>query len=218
MGPTWGPSGADRTQVGPMLAPWTLLSGKPCFPYQLDDTIMCHPLILFHPHWWHHDVSLRTAPVIPIYWCVGRLSACCLLRGLPVPHLRVVNTSCMHNWPLSTTDSPGCQDNWGPLKHKNHLPKYRDSQWRCHQMETFSAILVICAGNSPVPGEFPAQRPVTRSFDVCFDLRLNKRLSKQLWGWWFETLSCEPSYLNNGFSCTGITISLYWNGHLVAFY
>ena len=27
MGATWGPSGADRTQVGPMLAPWTLLSG-----------------------------------------------------------------------------------------------------------------------------------------------------------------------------------------------
>ena len=28
MGPTWGPSGADRTQVGPMLAPWNLLSGS----------------------------------------------------------------------------------------------------------------------------------------------------------------------------------------------
>ena len=27
MGPTWGPSGAGRTQVGLMLAPWTLLSG-----------------------------------------------------------------------------------------------------------------------------------------------------------------------------------------------
>ena len=40
-----------------------------------------------------------------------------------------------------------------------------------------------------VTGEFPAQRPVTRSFDVFFDLRLNKRLSKQKWGWWFETLS-----------------------------
>ena len=62
------------------------------------------------------------------------------------------------------------------------------SWWR-HQMETFSALLAICAGNSPVPGEFPAQRPVTRSFDVSFDLRLNKRLSKQSWGWWFETLS-----------------------------
>ena len=62
--------------------------------------------------------------------------------------------------------------------------------WWRHQMETFSALLTICAGNSPVPGELPAQRPVTRSFDVFFDLRLNKRLSKQSWGWWFETLSC----------------------------
>ena len=39
------------------------------------------------------------------------------------------------------------------------------------------------------PGEFPAQSPVTRIFDVFFDLRLNKRLSKQPWGWWFETPS-----------------------------
>ena len=43
-------------------------------------------------------------------------------------------------------------------------------------METFSALLAFCAGNSPVTGEFHAQRPVTRSFDVFFDLRLNKRL------------------------------------------
>ena len=62
--------------------------------------------------------------------------------------------------------------------------------WWRHQMETFSALPALCAGNSPVPGEFPAQRPVTRSLDVFFDLRLNKRLSKQSWGWWFETLSC----------------------------
>ena len=45
-------------------------------------------------------------------------------------------------------------------------------------METFSALLAICAENSPVTGEFPAQRPLTQSFDVLFDLRLNKRLSK----------------------------------------
>ena len=56
-------------------------------------------------------------------------------------------------------------------------------------METFSASLAICVGSSPVIGEFPAQRPVTRSFDVFFDLHLNKRLSKQSWGWWFETPS-----------------------------
>ena len=35
-------------------------------------------------------------------------------------------------------------------------------------METLSALLAICAGNSPMTGEFPAQRPVTRSFDVIF--------------------------------------------------
>ena len=55
------------------------------------------------------------------------------------------------------------------------------SWWR-HQMETFFALLAICAGKSPVPGELPAQWPVTRSFDVFFDLRPNKP-----WGWWFET-------------------------------
>ena len=56
-------------------------------------------------------------------------------------------------------------------------------------METFSALLAFCAGNSPVPGELPAQGPMTRSFDVFFDLRLNKPFSKQSWGWWFETPS-----------------------------
>ena len=45
-------------------------------------------------------------------------------------------------------------------------------------METFSALLALCAGNSPVAGEFPSQRPVTRGFDVFFDLRPNKRLSE----------------------------------------
>ena len=61
-------------------------------------------------------------------------------------------------------------------------------EWWRHQMETFSALLTLCAGNSPVTSEFPAQRPVTRSFGVFFHLHL-KRLSKQSWGWWFETLS-----------------------------
>ena len=74
--------------------------------------------------------------------------------------------------------------------------------WWRRQMETFSALLAICAGNSPVTallaicvenspvtGEFPAQRPVRRSFDVFCDLHLNKRLSKKSWGRWFETPS-----------------------------
>ena len=60
--------------------------------------------------------------------------------------------------------------------------------WWRHRMEIFSALLTFCAGNPPVPGEFPTQRPVTRSFDVFFDLRLNQRLSKKSWGWYFETI------------------------------
>ena len=65
---------------------------------------------------------------------------------------------------------------------------YSVTWWR-YQMETYSALLALCTGNSPVNGEFPTHRPVTRSFDGFFDLRLNKRLRKQWWGWWFETPS-----------------------------
>ena len=75
--------------------------------------------------------------------------------------------------------------------------------WWRHQMKTFSVLLAICAGNSPVTGEFPAQRPETRSFDDFFDLRMNKRLSKQSPGWWFEAPSrslwryCNDSWLKD---------------------
>ena len=70
--------------------------------------------------------------------------------------------------------------------------------WWRPQMETFSALLAICAENSPVPGEFPAQRPVTRNFDVFSDLRSNKRLGKQSWGWWSETPSSSLWRHRNG--------------------
>ena len=60
-------------------------------------------------------------------------------------------------------------------------------------METFSTLLTHCAGNSPVTGELPSQRPMTQSFDVFFDLRLNQLMSKQWWDCWFETPSI-PSW------------------------
>ena len=59
------------------------------------------------------------------------------------------------------------------------------------------------------PGEFPAQRPVTRSFDVFFDLRPNKRLSKQPWCWWFETPSWSLWRQANVESCA------YLSGRIV---
>ena len=99
----------------------------------------------------------------------------------------------MINWstlqillPMSTQQSPRL---FVLISNYNTMLASPPPWWR-HQMETFSALLAICAGNSPVSGEFPAQRPVTRSFDIFFDLRLNKQLSIQSWGWWFETLSC----------------------------
>ena len=55
--------------------------------------------------------------------------------------------------------------------------------------EKKSALLAFYVGNSPVNGEFPSQRPVTRGFDVFVYLRLNQQLSKQWRWWWFETSS-----------------------------
>ena len=50
MGPTWGPPGADRTQVGPMWATWTLLSGQlfrvNLGQYQMHSMVCCCSIIL----------------------------------------------------------------------------------------------------------------------------------------------------------------------------
>ena len=89
------------------------------------------------------------------------------------------------------------------------------SWWR-HQMEAFSALLAICVGNSPVPGEFLTKRPVTRSFDVFLDLRLNKRLSKQWWAWWFEAPSSPLWRHWNVACCLCFTIVKYsWHNSVV---
>ena len=92
--------------------------------------------------------------------------------GPPGPHVGSIHIGWCVLWQGSFVKCTHVQKSW----------------WR-HEMETFSALLAICAGNSHVPGKFPAQRQVTRNFDVFFDLRPNKRLSKQPRGWWFETSS-----------------------------
>ena len=82
---------------------------------------------------------------------------------------------------------------WSAMSWWQHLMQILSSStanpWWRHQMETLSALLALCVGNSPATGEFPSQRPVTRSFDVFADLRLNKRLSKWSRRRWFETPS-----------------------------
>ena len=84
-------------------------------------------------------------------------------------------------------------------------------------METFSALLAIGAGNSPVTGEFPAQRQVTQSFNVFFDLRLNKPLSKQWWGWWFETL-WRPLWRHCNVNHYIIIDITSYHNHIISYY
>ena len=88
---------------------------------------------------------------------------------------------------------------------KEGRPCSRNTTWWRHPLETFSALLAICAGNSPVTGEFPAQRPVTRSVDDFFDLHLNKGFSKQRWGWWYYTPLCPLwRHCNGEIKITGL--------------
>ena len=139
----------------------------------------------------HYDVSVMSYGFSERV-CLNFLRGCA--KGTCRPGDRFEN--CYHG---DLSNSSHCKqfDDGMPINQKYWIYGYwsfqwmnGDHSWWRHQMETFSALLAICAGNSPAPGEFPAQRPGTRSFDVFFDLRLNKRLSKQPWGWWFETLLC----------------------------
>ena len=63
---------------------------------------------------------------------------------------------------------------WNRWQATGWIRSFVSLPWWRHQMEAFSALLALCAVNSPVTGEFPTQRPVTRSFDVFFDPRLSK--------------------------------------------
>ena len=62
MGPSWGPSGAHRTQVGTMLAPWTLLSGL-LYPKQ-------QPQNLPRPQVYHIIANKRTSTEYTVVLCV----------------------------------------------------------------------------------------------------------------------------------------------------
>ena len=59
---------------------------------------------------------------------------------------------------------PRCLDS-PKINYLKRLFRQTSPWWR-HQMETFSMLLALCAGNSPVTGEFPPQRLVRWSFDI----------------------------------------------------
>ena len=99
---------------------------------------------------------------------------------------------------------------WREISQLGQVDRVTPYTWWRHQMETFSVLLALCVGNSPVLGEFPAQRSMTQSFDVFFDLHLNKRLRKQSKRRWFETPS-HPLWRH----CSAICVSTSANTWLL---
>ena len=108
-----------------------------------------------------------------------------------------------------------------PRKRKIFVTRHQECLYQeRHYMMTASngnifRVTGLLCGEFTGPGEFPTQRPVTRSFDVFFDMRMNKRLSKQPWGWWFETPSWSlwRQYLRIPAKCIPhlcFSISLYF--------
>ena len=89
--------------------------------------------------------------------CMNKLCKLCkiLMTGLNTTSGCVY--FCEHNTRNST---------WGVGSYLSRCCRHLPYPWWRHPMETFPALLVICAGNSPVTGEFPSQRPVTRNFGV----------------------------------------------------
>ena len=96
-----------------------------------------------------------------------------------------------------------------------HPRNYVDG-WIIHfdviKWKHFRRYRFFCAGNSPVTGEFPVQRPVTRSFGVVFDLRLKRQLSKQ-WGRWRFGMPLRSLWRN----CNVFRSVRYWTGVPICF-
>ena len=121
--------------------------------------------------------------LIPEYTLTPMFEVPLLVPTAPLPATLLlpqhqIGVSGIAPWPISSSQ---CIFRYHILKC--HFPMMTSSKGNI-----FRVTGPLC-GEFTGPGEFPAQRPVTWSFDVFFDLRLNKRLSKQPWGWWFETPS-----------------------------
>ena len=106
VGPTWGPSGAHRTQVGPMLVPSTLLSGLTyrlawCVRYSCCVYIcMCVifrllKLFLIHKYGKGFPNSLNWIFFVPEGWCHRYVFYChvFLSAGARKTHDKYVHTA-----------------------------------------------------------------------------------------------------------------------------
>ena len=114
---------------------------------QMNMNIGCIGTITtYRAHFWNHTWDDGTLAT----WMVAHLSLCGRCKTVP--------QKWKNFWCLVTTN----QGIWHACRR--------------HQMEAFSALLALCAGNSPVTGEFPSQQAEKRSLDAFFDLRLTNGL------------------------------------------
>ena len=126
----------------------------------------------------HHE---RRWSVYPIHSVVNTMHACTDDMRCKVARISTVKLFIYQVLPKYS----GISQHQDGFLHTGTLltcsPEIRHPWWR-HKIDTLSALLALCDGNSLVTGEFPSQRPVMQSFVVFFDLRPNKRLSKQYAG------------------------------------
>ena len=73
-----------------------------------------------------------------------------------------------------------------PFLSENYIWKNVIWSWWRHEIETFPALLALCAGNAPVIGESPLRGQWRGALMFSSIWALNKRLSKQSRGWWFK--------------------------------
>ena len=105
-------------------------------------------------------------------------------------------------WSVDMFAMTGFHCNTGMMHSKRWLLSI--VSWLRHQMDAFSSLLAICAGNSPVTGEFPAQRPVTRSFDffylICTRINgwVNHRESGDLTSLWRHRNVADTLFVDIG--------------------
>ena len=82
-----------------------------------------------------------------------------------------VGSPIVASWDLTLTHLPQrqirCKQCSGVnLSRPDRLTVVTGVPWWRHQMETFSALLALCAGNSPVSGEFPSQK--SSNAELCY--------------------------------------------------
>ena len=179
MGPTWGPFGSYRPQMG---------SCGPHKPYYQGSLRVW----LF--------INIRGISFIIWIMSFGQQKWCRIMGfHKKLRKKQFYLQYCVCWWPSAARCLDICMHSDGQVWNLrvNLLTYYCLEQSRVFSNK---AITMMTSSNGNIfrvtgtlcgeftgPGQFPSQRPVTRSFDVFFDLRLNKRLNKQPRGWWFET-------------------------------